>query len=83
MDNYYTLLSVIIISLVIIAAIKISSGNEKRKVFKNNVYTYAAKDLIMTRSEAEFLLPLVRFKTSAVAGDEIIRALTAARAKAV
>lgn len=54
MDNYYTLFAVIIISLVIIAAIKISSGNEKRKVFKNNVYTYAAKDLIMTRSEAEF-----------------------------
>lgn len=54
MDNFYVILLVIIVAVVAVASIKISSGSEKRKVFKNNKYSYYAKDSIMTRVEEEF-----------------------------
>ena len=53
METTYTILA-IIITLVVIVAIKISSGSEKRKVFKNNTYAYTAKSLPMSPTEAEF-----------------------------
>lgn len=54
MDNSYVILAVIIIATIAIAGIKISTGSERRKVFKNNRYSYFAKDLLMTRTEATF-----------------------------
>lgn len=54
MDNSYVLFVVIFIAVVIIAGVKLSSGSEKRKVFKNNKYSYLAKGLVMSRTEAEF-----------------------------
>ncbi len=54
MDSTYVILIVIVIAALFVAGIKISSGNEKRKVFKNNKYSYFAKELIMSRTEADF-----------------------------
>lgn len=54
MDNLYVILAVIFLAVISIVWIKVSSGSEKRKVFKNNEYTYYAKTSIMTRSEEEF-----------------------------
>lgn len=54
MDNSYVILAVIFIALVAMAGIKISSGSEKRKVLKNNKYSYYAKELMMSRTEADF-----------------------------
>jgi len=58
MDNSYVLFVVIFIAVVIIAGVKLSSGSEKRKVFKNNKYSYSTKDLVMSRTEAEFFKKL-------------------------
>lgn len=54
MDNFFVILLVIFVAVLVVASIKISSGSEKRKVFKNNKYSYYAKDSIMTRVEEEF-----------------------------
>lgn len=53
MENYL-LLGVIVIAAIIVSSIKISSSSEKRKVFKNNVYSYTARPLLMSKVEAEF-----------------------------
>lgn len=58
MDNSYVIFAVIFIAVVLVAAIKISSGSEKRKVFKNNKYSYYAKEQVMTRAETEFFKKL-------------------------
>ncbi len=58
MDNNYLIFAVIILATVFVIAIKFSSGSEKRKVFKNNKYSYFAKALVMTRTEAEFFKKL-------------------------
>lgn len=54
MESPYVILAVIFIAVVAVVGVKISSGSEKRKVFKNNKYSYYAKDSIMTRAETEF-----------------------------
>lgn len=54
MDNFYVILAVIILAAVAIVGVKVSSGSEKRKVFKNNKYTYLAKNSVMTQAEGEF-----------------------------
>jgi len=58
MDNNYLILAVIFVSILVVIGVKVSSGSEKRKVFKNNKYSYFAKALVMTRSEAEFFKKL-------------------------
>jgi len=58
MDTSFSTLAVIIMAVVLIVALKISSGSEKRKVFKDNVYSYSAKPLIMTYTEAQFFAKL-------------------------
>lgn len=58
MDNSYVILAVILIAVVAVIGNVISSGSEKRKVFKNNKYAYFAKDLIMSRTEADFFMKL-------------------------
>ena len=54
----------IILGLIIVAIIALkawASGlNHKRKIFKNNTYAYRAKDIPMTRVEAEFFVKLSR-----------------------
>ena len=58
MDNSYVILAVIFLAVVAVVGVKISSGSEKRKVFKNNKYSYSAKDSVMTRAETEFFKKL-------------------------
>ena len=58
MDTPYVTLAVIVVAAVLIIALKISSGSEKRKVFKDNAYSYSAKSLIMTYTEAQFFAKL-------------------------
>lgn len=58
MDNSYVIFAVIFIAVVLVVAIKISSGSEKRKVFKNNKYSYYVKGQVMTRAEVEFFRKL-------------------------
>lgn len=54
----YVLIALIIIIIVLARAVA-SNFSSKRKVFKNNVYSYTAKSLLMTRVEAEFFTKLV------------------------
>lgn len=58
MDTSYVTLVVLFVAVIAIAGIKISSGSEKRKVFKNNAYSYYAKELVMSRTEVEFFKKL-------------------------
>ncbi len=58
MDNAYVIFAVIVLAVVIITAVKFSSGSEKRKVFKNNKHSYFTKELVMTQTEAEFFKKL-------------------------
>ena len=58
MDNTYITYAVIIIAIILVVAIKISSGAEKKKVFKDNTYKYTAKPLVMSQTEAEFFVKL-------------------------
>ena len=58
MDNPYLILAVIFVVFVAIVGVRLSSTSEKRKVFKNNKYSYNAKDLIMSRAEAQFFKQL-------------------------
>lgn len=58
MDNPYLILAVIFVAFVAIVGVRLSSTSEKRKVFKNNKYSYSAKDLIMSRAEAQFFKQL-------------------------
>jgi very-short-patch-repair endonuclease len=57
MENYL-IIGVIIFAAIIVLGIKTSSSSEKRKVFKNNVYNYTAKQLLMSKSEAQFFIRL-------------------------
>lgn len=58
MENY------IILGLVVLAAILISvlssSSASKKKVFKNNIYSYAAKSSLMSKTENDFFIKLER-----------------------
>ena len=61
MENTYLLVIVALIIIVIAAVSKLSkSANQTRKVFKNNTYSYTAKDSLMTRTETEFFVKLER-----------------------
>jgi len=53
----YIILALVIFALVLLKAVA-SNSNSKRKVFKNNSYSYNAKDLLMSRTEAEFFIKL-------------------------
>lgn len=55
--DLYIILALIVIVLIAFGAL-ISNANHKRKVFKNNAYTYIAKDVPMTRTEADFFIKL-------------------------
>lgn len=56
--------NIVIIGLVLLAIFLLSlvskNASNKRKVFKDNVYTYEAKSLPMTKTEADFFLKLER-----------------------
>lgn len=53
----YLLIGLIII-VIILARIVFAHSSNTKKVFKNNTYSYSAKSLIMTRTEAEFFVRL-------------------------
>lgn len=54
METMYIILAVIVVAALWVVSIKLSSVSEKRKVFKNNTYSYTAKSLLMSRTEADF-----------------------------
>lgn len=54
----YTLIALIVIIIVLLKVVS-SNFSSKRKVFKNNTYSYTAKSLLMTRAEAEFFTKLM------------------------
>jgi very-short-patch-repair endonuclease len=56
--NQIIILAVIIIAAIFVLKIKVSSTEEKRKVFKNNTYNYNLRPLIMTTTEADFFQKL-------------------------
>ena len=58
MDNTYITYAVIIIAIILVVVTKISSGAEKKKVFKDNIYKYTAKPLVMSTAEADFFVKL-------------------------
>jgi len=49
----FIILGLVILAILLIRSVA-SSRRHTRKVFKNNAYTYTAKSLPMTRTEAEF-----------------------------
>ena len=52
MENTYLFAIIALIIVVIFVVSKLSkSSSQTRKVFKNNTYSYIAKDLLMTRTE--------------------------------
>lgn len=53
------ILFLVIVGIVLATKLGRSSANT-RKVFKDNAYSYTAKDLVMTRTEAEFFRKLDR-----------------------
>jgi len=56
--NQIIILAVIVIAAILVLKIKVSSTEEKRKVFKNNTYNYNLRPLIMTATEADFFKKL-------------------------
>jgi hypothetical protein len=55
----YIILGLIVITLFLVSALSTSSS-KRRKVFKNDTYSYTAKPLIMTKTESEFFIKLDR-----------------------
>lgn len=55
----YIIIGLVILALALLSAVG-SSVSSKRKVFKDNVYSYTAKSLPMTRTEADFFMKLER-----------------------
>lgn len=55
----YIILGFILFTIFLISLLG-SKSSEKRKVFKNNTYSYTAKQSIMTESENKFFLKLER-----------------------
>jgi very-short-patch-repair endonuclease len=58
MENY-VILGLIVLTIILFKLV-ISNASTKRKVFKDNEYSYTAKTLIMTRTESEFFSKLDR-----------------------
>jgi len=56
MEIYIILAFVFIVAVLV--KIVASNSSSKRKVFKNNSYSYNSKELLMTRTEAEFFTKL-------------------------
>lgn len=56
MENYVIL--GLIVLIIVLFKLVLSSASTKRKVSKNNLYSYTAKSLMMTRTESEFFLKL-------------------------
>jgi len=55
----YIILGLVILAIFLILLLG-SSSSKKRKVFKNNAYSYIAKSSVMTRTESDFFLKLDR-----------------------
>lgn len=55
----YIIIGLVILAIVLFSSVT-SSFSSKRKVFKDNVYSYTAKSLPMTRTEADFFKKLER-----------------------
>ena len=53
----YVILGLVIVAIFLLK-VGLSNASSKRKVFKDNVYNYSAKNLLMTRTEAEFFIKL-------------------------
>lgn len=53
------ILIVIVLALAVVW-LKITSGSERQKVFKDNTYQYTAKESLMSRTEQEFFIKLDR-----------------------
>ncbi|MDB5181128.1 MAG: topoisomerase [Candidatus Saccharibacteria bacterium] len=60
MEANYVIIAALIVFVIYILAKLSTLTTQKRKVFKNNTYSYIAKDLVMTRTEAEFFKKLDR-----------------------
>jgi hypothetical protein len=59
MENTYIIVIVALVLFVFFILSKLSkSSSQTRKVLKNNAYSYTAKDLPMSRTEAEFFTKL-------------------------
>lgn len=56
MENY-VILGLFIVAIVLLKLV-VSNFSTKRKVFKDNLYSYTAKSLMMTRTESEFFSKL-------------------------
>lgn len=55
----YIIIGLVVLAVVLFSSVT-SSFSSKRKVFKDNVYSYTAKNLPMTRTEADFFMKLNR-----------------------
>lgn len=55
----YIIIGFVILTVFLLSLLN-SHSSKKRKVFKNNAYTYTARDLVMTRTESEFFIKLDR-----------------------
>lgn len=55
----YIILALIVFVIILISRLS-SASNSKRKVFKNNTYSYFAKSSLMSRTEGEFFVKLER-----------------------
>lgn len=58
MENYI-ILGLVVVAIILLKLV-VSNFSTKRKVFKDNVYSYTAKRLMMTRTESEFFTKLDR-----------------------
>jgi len=53
----YVILGLVVVAIILLKLV-VSNASTKRKVFKDNVYSYTAKSLMMTRIESEFFTKL-------------------------
>lgn len=57
MMEIFIILGLVIVAIILLKVV-LSNASSKRKVFKDNVYNYSAKNLLMTRTETEFFTKL-------------------------
>lgn len=55
----YIIIGLVVLALFLLSSV-VSSASSKRKVFKDNIYSYTAKSLPMTRTETDFFVKLER-----------------------
>ena len=58
MELYIIIISVVLIAILV--RIVSSNSSSKRKVFKNNTYSYLAKSSLMSKAESDFFIKLNR-----------------------